>query len=137
MGFIKSYFAPSKEEKGKKGKKEKNDAEKTEPMEMVPQGLSTPRFPFTPGMSPYGSQPGSRPGSIYPGDEMNDIKCNVVVAHLYQQQLERLWTSGVEDEGVVLKKGRGVYTACPSELSQVEGGFFDAVSALNVRVSAQ
>ena len=133
---LKGYFAPSKEAKSKKSKK---DAEKAQPTEVSMHDVPTPKFPFspgqTPGMSPYASQPGSRPGSMYPSDEMTDIKCNVVVAHLYQQQLERLWTSGAEDEGVVLKKGRGQYTACPSELTQVEGGFFDAISALNVRVS--
>lgn len=135
MGFLKGYFAPKKDEKGKK-QKGGQDVEKAD---MVMNDASTPKFPFspgqTPGMSPYGSQPGSRPVSMYPNDEMNDIKCNVVVAHLYQQQLERLWTSGADDEGVVLKKGRNQYTACPSELTQIEGGFFDAISALNVRVS--
>ncbi|KAL9094552.1 MAG: hypothetical protein Q9165_003111 [Trypethelium subeluteriae] len=136
MSFIKSYFAPSKGEKSKKQKKGQ-DAEKGQVTEVAMQGVSTPKFPFspgqTPGMSPYASQPGSRPASMYPSEEMTDIRCNVVVAHLYQQQLERLWTSGADDEGVVLKKGRGQYTACPSELTQVEGGFFDAISALNVR----
>ena len=138
MGFLGSYFAPKKEAKGKKQKATK-DAEKSQQV-TVPD-VPTPKFPFspgqTPGMSPYASQPGSRPVSMYPNDEMNDIKSNVVVAHLYQQQLERLWTSGADDEGVVLKKGRNQYTACPSELTQIEGGFFDAISALNVRVSAR
>ena len=138
MGLFKSYFAPSKEAKSKKQKNEKN-AEKGQVTEVPMQGVTTPKFPFSPGQtpgmgsSPYGSQPNSRPDSLYP-EEMNDIRCNVVVAHLYQQQLERLWTSGIEDEGVVLKKGRSLYTACPSELTQIEGGFFDAISALNVRV---
>ncbi|KAI9698880.1 MAG: hypothetical protein M1820_007301 [Bogoriella megaspora] len=136
MGFFKSYLTPNKEAKNKQSKAEK-DAEKSTTVVDPMQEMSTPKFPFspgqTPGMSPWASQPGSRPGSLYQSDEMTDIKCNVVVAHLYQQQLERLWTSGADDEGVVLKKGRGQYTACPSELTQTEAGFYDAVVALNVR----
>ncbi|KAF2769078.1 hypothetical protein EJ03DRAFT_343541 [Teratosphaeria nubilosa] len=56
-----------------------------------------------------------------------------MVNFLYQQQMERLWTAGGLDEGVVLKKNRAAYTACPSDLSDEPYGFFRAVETLNVR----
>ena len=67
--------------------------------------------------------------------ELRDIKCDVMVNWLYQQQMEMLWTAGDADEGVVLKKGRGAYTCCPPELMDEPYGFFRAVEALNVKVS--
>ncbi len=67
--------------------------------------------------------------------ELHQIKCDVMVNWLYQQQMERLWTAGGEDEGVVLKKARGAYTCCPQNLIEEPLGFFRAIEALNVRVS--
>lgn len=86
---------------------------------------------------------GSRPASIFPeGDFRNtgrecilDIKSDVMASHLYSQQQERLWTVGNASEGVVLKKSRNNYTAHPKTLEAESGGFFDAVVALNVKVS--
>lgn len=109
--------------------------------------VSTPRPQFTPrhstpgAASPSGS--GSRPNSLYPSGEfrnsqsedINDIKCDVMVNWLYQQQMERLWTAGGHDEGVVLKKGRGAYTCCPADIVEEPYGFFKAIETLNVRVS--
>jgi hypothetical protein len=66
---------------------------------------------------------------------MNDLKCDVMVNWLYQQQMERLWTAGGIDEGVVLKKSRGAYTCCPADITEEPLGFFKAVETLNVRVS--
>lgn len=66
---------------------------------------------------------------------MNDLKCDVMVNWLYQQQMERLWTAGGIDEGVVLKKARGAYTCCPADITEEPYGFFKAVETLNVRVS--
>lgn len=63
-----------------------------------------------------------------------EIKADVMVNWLHQQQLERMWTNGGVGEGVVLKKGRDAYTACPAELSNHRGDLFDAVTRLNVRV---
>ena len=68
-------------------------------------------------------------------NEMNDIKCDVMVNYLHQQQEERLWTSRSVEEGVVLKKSRGVYTCCPAELADQSHGFLEAVELLNVKVS--
>ncbi|KAK4997645.1 hypothetical protein LTR66_002977 [Elasticomyces elasticus] len=121
MGF-KDYFAP--------GKAKKNKTEL--PVEMADPYSATRGTPL-----------GSRPASIYPnGDfrnatlgDINEIKCDVMVNWLYSQQMELLWTAGDHDEGVVLKKGRGAYTCCPSDLIDEHAGFFDAVQALNVRAA--
>ncbi|KAK4978475.1 hypothetical protein LTR66_010567 [Elasticomyces elasticus] len=127
MGF-KDYFAP--------GKAKKN---KTEiPVGMADLYSTTPRPAFTGQSTPLGSVP----ASIYPdGDfrnatvgDINEIKCDVMVNWLYSQQMELLWTAGDHDEGVVLKKGQGAYTCCPSDLIDEHAGFFDAVQALNMRV---
>ena len=58
-----------------------------------------------------------------------------MVNYLHQQQLEHMWSDGTPGEGVILKKSRDQYTSCPAELSQYEGGFFDAARKLNVKVS--
>ncbi|KAL2353394.1 glycosyl transferase family group 2-domain-containing protein [Cryomyces antarcticus] len=68
-------------------------------------------------------------------EDINEIKSDVMVNWLYQQQMERLWTAGGHDEGVVLKKGRGAYTCCPSDIIDEPVGFFKAVQTLNVRVA--
>lgn len=96
---------------------------------------------FPPSQGP--SRGGSRPVSLYPTgdfrnaalDEITQIKSDVMVNYLHQQQLEHMWSDGTPGEGVVLKRSRDQYTSCPAELSQYEGGFFDAVRKLNVRVS--
>jgi hypothetical protein len=84
----------------------------------------------------------SRPSSLYPaGDFRNppresvlDIKTDVILSWLHQQQLERLWTEGAPNEGVVLKKTRGNFTCCPDTLKYERNGFFDQVRAMNVKV---
>ena len=88
-----------------------------------------------------GTSSDSRPVSLYPVGELpiqqdlNDIKCDVMVNWLYQQQMERLWTTGGIDEGVVLKKSRGAYTCCPEDIIEEPFGFFKSIQALNVRVA--
>lgn len=83
----------------------------------------------------------SAPASLYPPSaytcdkEVNNLKCDVMVNWLYQQQMERLWTTGVPDEGVVLKKARESYTACPEDLQENQNGFYNAVEKLNVRAA--
>lgn len=66
---------------------------------------------------------------------MDDIRHEVMVNYLFQQQCARLWVgdgSG-EVEGVLLRKFRGSYLACPPALSQ--SIFAMACAALNVPVS--
>ncbi|KAI9813297.1 MAG: hypothetical protein M1827_004239 [Pycnora praestabilis] len=130
MKSFKSYFAP--------GAKEKKGAPPT--VEMTDSPLSPP----TPAYSTAKATPNtSRPASIYPtGDFRNstnedvlEIKSDVMVNWLHQQQLERMWTTGEPGEGVILKKFRSQYTCCPYGLQQDPAGFFDAVQAMNVRVA--
>lgn len=132
MGLL-SYMKP------KKGAKAKEE-EHAHP-EITEKHPSSGTAMTTPGTMSPGAW--SRPSSIYPtGDfrnsqheNLNEIKCDVMVNWLYQQQAERLWTSGGIDEGVVLKKSRGEYTCCPPDIVDEPYGFFKAVESLNVRVS--
>jgi len=106
MGF-RSYFAP------KKGSKD-----------AVPE---TPEV-----MSPSS-------GSIFSEDtttpnRFHDEKCEYMVEYLHQQQQQLRWTSGSNDEGVVMKKAKGIYATCPKSLDDIEDGFRSNIEALNVRV---
>jgi hypothetical protein len=66
---------------------------------------------------------------------LDEIKHEVMVNYLYQQQCSRLWVSdgSGEVEGVLLRKARNRYLACPPALT---GSVFAMVCAeLNVQVS--
>jgi len=133
---LKSYLQPGKAKKAK-AVEEKHNA----PTMVNDPTLLAPSFPPTPGFSGM-STPGfgSRPGSVFNGEvgrgaiEMNDMKCDVMANYLHQQQQERMWTAEAEDEGVVLKKSRGQYTCCPSDLADNPYGFAKAIEMLNVKV---
>jgi hypothetical protein len=136
MNSLKGYLKQAKKESPKKADGLKN-IKVTPPIEMA----------FTPPLgSPISTAPrtplSSRPSSLYPaGDFRNspresvlDIKADVMLSWLYQQQLERLWTEGAPNEGVVLKKSRGNFACCPDTLKNERDGFFDQVIAMNVKV---
>lgn len=143
------YFAPGRA--SKRNSKENRKSQQQESKKSVELRESPPTSPWqaqfsgvpsmygTPGDSRYSS----RPGSIYPAgdfrnstmEEINDIKCEVMVNWLHSQQEEKLWTSGEEEEGVVLKKSRGMYTCSPADLADEQAGFFQAVQTLNVKVA--
>lgn len=136
MGLL-SYVKPSKAEK----KDKKEDHGKLEMSEKPQEAVTPAAGSSTPGTATSGSW--SRPASIAPAggdyrssqyDEINEIKADVMVNWLYQQQMERLWTAGGVDEGVVLKKSRGAYACCPADITEEPYGFFKAVETLNVRV---
>jgi hypothetical protein len=135
MNAIKGYLLPGKDKNGKKAA-ESAAAEK-------PRATASPTSDGFSSDIPARSPMASRPSSIYPqGDFRNspresilDIKADVMVSWLQQQQLERLWAHNMPGEGVVLKKGRDSYTCCPVELRSDHGGFYDQVVAMNVRVS--
>ncbi|KAK4556617.1 hypothetical protein LTR86_006188 [Recurvomyces mirabilis] len=143
MGIL-SYMKPVK---GKKdGKKEEPAAELSEKRPVVPFSprasapFGSPGFGTPASQTPGSGTPwGSRPASLYPAGEngsstdFNDLKCDVMVNWLYQQQMEKLWTAGGHDEGVMLKKNRGAYTCCPADIVEEQYGFFQAVQTLNVR----
>ena len=131
MKSFKSYLKP-----GKAAAKEKESA--AQEMTTVQQGTRTGSI----APSINGTPRTSRPASLYPAgdfrnsalEEIIDIKCDVMVNWLHQQQLESMWSSGSSGEGVVLKKTRDNFTCCPSELAESRGEFYDAVRMLNVRV---
>ena len=134
MKSFRSYFHPAV-------KADASSAATTGNVEMTDSPLSPPTPAFSGTGTPRYS--GSRPVSLYPTgdfrnstlDDIIEIKCDVMVNWLHQQQLEKLWSSGGYGEGVVLKKSRDAYVACPAEVSRVRGDLFDAVQRLNVRVS--
>jgi hypothetical protein len=66
---------------------------------------------------------------------LDDIRHEVMVNYLYQQQCSHLWVSdgSGEVEGVLLRKSRGHYMACPPHLGS--SPFALACAALNVQVS--
>lgn len=66
--------------------------------------------------------------------DINDMKTEIMCNYLHQQQLKKMWSNGSLEEGVLLKKSRGEYTCCPSDLRLQRHGLFDAVKILNVRV---
>ncbi|KAM3536434.1 hypothetical protein MY4038_000269 [Beauveria bassiana] len=86
----------------------------------------------------YSSRPGStRSGHSTPSNQssymLDEIKHEVMVNYLYQQQCSQLWVSdgSGEIEGVLLRKSRGQYMACPPQL--VHSPFAQACRALNVQ----
>lgn len=96
--------------------------------------------PFASRLAPM-SGPGSAIQSYTPSimseaksSYMEDIKHEVMVNYLFQQQCARLWVgdgSG-EVEGVLLRRFRGSYLACPPAL--IDSTFAKAVNALNLQV---
>lgn len=64
----------------------------------------------------------------------DDIRHEVMVNYLYQQQCSRLWVGDLagEAEGVLLRKARGQYMACPPQLAA--SSLAASCAALNVQV---
>jgi hypothetical protein len=98
---------------------------------------------------PLKSTPSPRPSALSrqntsqypPGDfrnqtleEINDIKCEVMVNWLHSQQEERVWIAGGRGEGVVLKKSKGVYTSSPTALETEIDGLLSAIQDMNIKV---
>ena len=70
--------------------------------------------------------------SSYTEEIKHEVKCN----YLYQQQCAKLWINdgSGQTEGVLLKKSRNEYIACPPSLAQSE--FASAIALFNVPVLA-
>ncbi|POR34239.1 Uncharacterized protein TPAR_05567 [Tolypocladium paradoxum] len=94
-------------------------------MELQPP---TSRFHSRPQSSSGRSTPSTR-SSFF----LDEIKHEVMVNYLYQQQCSQLWVSdgSGEIEGVLLRKSRGHYMACPPQLGS--SPFAMACAALNVQ----
>ena len=91
-------------------------------------------------VAPRDSRYGSSRASIAPSIRSNkssfldDIKHEVMVNYLYQQQCSHLWVSdgSGDSEGVLLRKARNHYLACPPQLANSVLAM--ACAELNVQV---
>lgn len=150
MPFLKNYFVPKKS--AAQGITDPSNASGSAPTGMQPSRLagshSDPDREMQWTSHEGGSSSGDalsrrlRPGSLYPEgdfrnagpDAVKDIKCEVMVNWLHSKQEERIWTTGEPGEGVVLKKAKGRYVCCPSELLYDSSQFYQMIARLNVRV---
>jgi len=103
----------------------------------TPEPSSRPTSVLQPPTPRYGSRPQSLSGRSTRSNNssfiLDDIKHEVMVNYLYQQQCANLWVSdgSGEIEGVLLRKSRGHYMACPPQLGS--SPFAMACAALNVQ----
>ncbi|KAM3075073.1 hypothetical protein ACMFMG_007469 [Clarireedia jacksonii] len=136
MKSLTNYFRPQKPEAQKENEKNNGSSSAAPGNEVV---STSPQRPLT-AVSGTNQDP-SRPTSLYPeGDFRNgpkesvmDMKSDVMVSYLHQQQLEKMWASGAPGEGVVLKKSKGNFTCFPTQMEKDPSGIYEAVKALNVK----
>ncbi len=134
MDAVKGYLVPKQRMKG--AKKEVVVVSPVETTVTAPQGI--------PILAPLKCALSSRHSLIYPsGDFRNadsgsilDIRADMMVNWLHQQQMERLWSASLPGEGVVLKMARDSFACSPSSLRNEQNGFYDNVVTMNIRVSA-
>ena len=117
-------------------------AKKPEPEPVVTEKAPSPPSPqndFNMELQPPTSRFGSSRNSIsnrstQSSTFLDDIKHEVMVNYLYQQQCSHLWVSdgSGEIEGVLLRKSKNTYMACPPQLGS--SPFAAACAALNVQV---
>jgi hypothetical protein len=125
---IGSYFKAKKPEPSAPEVSEKPASVSPQPdynMELQP-----PRFGSAGGSSRNSFSNRSTQSSTF----LDDIKHEVMVNYLYQQQCSHLWVSdgSGEIEGVLLRKSKNTYMACPPQLGS--SAFAAACAALNVQV---
>ena len=97
------------------------------------EGRSSSNTPRMAGSSRASLAPSTRTSSVF----IDEIKHEVMVNYLHQQQCSSLWVhdNSGEMEGVLLRKSRNNYMACPPAL--VNSRFAQAVSILNAPVSSK
>jgi hypothetical protein len=107
---------------------EKPSVEAPSPHESYNMELQPPQSRFTSSRNSISAR--SQTSSTF----LDDIKHEVMVNYLYQQQCSQLWVSdgSGEIEGVLLRKSRNTYMACPPQLGN--SPFAAACAALNVQV---
>ena len=143
MNRLRGYFQPASTKASTKASK--NDKKKSKPTAtaVAPETeMTTTPSLGSPALTLSRHPLSSRPSSVFPdGDFRNapvesvlDIKTTVMVSWLHQQQVEKLWSTSLPGEGVILKKSRDSFTCCPPSLRNHEAGLFDYVAAMNVRV---
>ncbi|CAG8974821.1 hypothetical protein HYALB_00000435 [Hymenoscyphus albidus] len=141
MDFVRGYLQPGSAPKKANPKPNPRKAKKNvaNPPNTAP-AVELQHSPTISGTSTPMRNSRSRPSSLYPrGDFRNapaqnvlDVKADVMVNWLHEQQMEKSWCSGGPGEGVVLKKRRDNFTCAPENLS-TDSRFYDMVVAMNVR----
>ncbi|PSS21993.1 hypothetical protein M430DRAFT_98768 [Amorphotheca resinae ATCC 22711] len=123
---LKSYFKAKKPEPA------------TDPVVVEKPALSPPQPDLNMGLQPPTSRFQSSRNSLsnrstQSSTFLDDIKHEVMVNYLYQQQCSQLWVSdgSGELEGVLLRKSKNTYMACPPQLGS--STFAAACAALNVQ----
>ncbi|KAK4251767.1 glycosyl transferase family group 2-domain-containing protein [Corynascus novoguineensis] len=67
-------------------------------------------------------------------ETINEIRNDMMVNWLYEQQLRKQYASGMDPyEGVVLKKARGTFTCCPPQMAAIPASLFAVATQMNVR----
>jgi len=76
---------------------------------------------------------GSRAPSVKSTGFADDLKLEIMCIHIYQKQCASMWVSegGGMDEGVLIKRSRGLFVTCPPEF--VESELAETLGALNVQ----
>ncbi|KAK3296862.1 glycosyl transferase family group 2-domain-containing protein [Chaetomium fimeti] len=98
--------------------------------------------PETAKTSPHTSRAPSLRHSFLPAHDarsrdsetINEIRNDMMVNWLYEQQLRKQYASGADPyEGVVLKKARGAFACCPPQMAAIPDSLFAVVAQMNVR----
>jgi hypothetical protein len=126
------YFKNNKKDASQK--KAAAAASSTLPLPMTEK----PRSGFSDELELHSPRFGSSRASLAPSTHssfVDEIKHEVMCNYLYQQQCSHLWVSDGtgELEGILLRKGRNAYMACPPQLATSQ--FAQACAQLNVQVS--
>ena len=104
------------------------------PAALAPPMMSEKTAPYTASITRSGSVDSSS-RSTHSSTYIDEIKHEVMVNYLYQQQCSHLWVDDPTShlEGVMLRKSRNNYLACPPQLADSPFGL--ACAALNCQVS--
>ena len=113
-------------------------ANKPQMPEQPPQTLRSPHDiakDFAPPGASFRDSPDNRSISSTRSSFFDDIKHEVMVNYLYQQQCSHLWVSdgSGQHEGIVLRKAKNEYLSCPPQL--VDSTFGRACAELNVQTA--
>ena len=105
--------------------------------EKLPSHLGNTFEMSAPASPRFGSSRASLAPSTHSSTYVDEIKHEVMVNYLYQQQCSHLWVNdnSGDFEGVLLRKSRNTYMACPPQLANSTFGM--ACAALNVQVRTQ
>jgi len=89
-------------------------------------------------LSPTNTEcPGTPADLSQAADELLTLRVDMMCDYLRQQQLQRRWASDAYDQGVVIKKARGDFVCCPTELVHDPQSFVHEMRSLNVKVCTQ